>query len=201
MDLMDAIRRRRSIRAFTAAPIPENVLAQILEAGRLAPSAMNAQNWHFGIITDQAVKDRLVAVSGGQEWVATAPLIIALCTELSDDIRDLPEDELAVKVYQARYGRKLIDHLNAFDDRRPVRMLLDWHNVIYAGQQMVLAAESYGISACYIGLIDTPLADDALGLPENIICELLLPMGYPAEEPEPIDRKTIDEITFRDRWG
>lgn len=200
MELMDVIRRRRSIRAFTSEPIPEDVLGQILEAGRLAPSAMNVQDWHFGIITDEAVKARLIEVSGGQEWIATAPVIIALCRRLAADISTLPDDDINVLVWKARYGRKLLDHLNAFDDRRAVRMLLDWRNTAYAGEQMVLAAESFGISSCWIGLIDTPKADAALGLPEDVVCDVLLPLGYPAEEPEAIERKTMEEITFHETW-
>ena len=158
MELMDVIRRRRSIRKYESRPVPEEALAQILEAGQVAPSAMNQQSWHFGIITEQATKDRLVPVSGGQEFIAAAPVIIAMCTHLGPDIRDLPDDDLAVQVWTAKYGQKLIDHLNAFADRRMVRMLLDWHNLIYAGQQMVLAAEDLGLSSCWIGLVDTPQA-------------------------------------------
>jgi nitroreductase len=201
MELMDVIRRRRSIRAFRNDPIPDDVLSEILEAGRLGPTAMNVQDCRFGIITDAAVKAKLVEVSGGQEWIATAPVIVALCRQLPADIAALPTDDINIVIWQARYGREMVDHLNAFENRRKVRMLLDWRNTAYVGQQMVLAAENFGIASCWIGLIDTPKADAVLGLPEDVVCDMLLPMGYPAEEPEPIERKAIEEITFRNRWG
>jgi nitroreductase len=201
MELMDVIRRRRSIRAFRSDPIPDDVLGEILEAGRLGPSAMNVQDCRFGIITDDIAKAKLVEVSGGQDWIATAPVIIALCRELAADIRTLPADDINILIWQARYGREMIDHLNAFEDRRIARMLLDYRNTAYAGQQMVLAAENFGIASCWIGLIDTPKADAVLGLPEDVVCDMLLPMGYPAEEPEAIERKTIEEVSFRNNWG
>ncbi|MDY7109876.1 MAG: nitroreductase family protein [Planctomycetota bacterium] len=201
MELMDVIRRRRSIRAFRNDPIPDDVLGEILEAGRVGPTAMNVQDCRFGIITDADVKAKLVEVSGGQEWITTAPVIIALCRVLAADIKTLPDDDINVLVWQARYGRAAIDHLNALEDRRVARMLLDWRDTAYVGQQMVLAAENFGIASCWIGLIDTPKADAVLGLPEDVVCDMLLPLGYPAEEPEAIERKTIEEITFRNRWG
>jgi len=63
MSVLDAILRRRSIRSYRSEPIPEEVLRNILEAGRLAPSADNLQPWHFIVITDSRTK---VKLSGGR---------------------------------------------------------------------------------------------------------------------------------------
>ncbi len=52
MNVWEAIQTRRSIRQYEERPVEEDKLRQILEAMRLAPSAMNAQNWRFFIITD-----------------------------------------------------------------------------------------------------------------------------------------------------
>jgi len=59
MSLIDVILNRRSIRRYKSDPIPEDVLHRILEAGRLAPSAGNRQPWHFIVITDPEIKDKL----------------------------------------------------------------------------------------------------------------------------------------------
>lgn len=59
MSLVDVILSRRSIRSYKAEAIPDDVLNKILEAGRQAPSADNAQPWRFIIVTDQAIKEKL----------------------------------------------------------------------------------------------------------------------------------------------
>jgi len=59
MSLLNAIFRRRSIRLYEREPIPDDVLRNILEAGRLAPSADNAQPWHFIVITEPKIKEKL----------------------------------------------------------------------------------------------------------------------------------------------
>ncbi len=59
MSILDAILKRRSIRRYRSEPIPEEVLKNILEAGRLAPSADNLQPWHFIVVTDSRTKEKL----------------------------------------------------------------------------------------------------------------------------------------------
>jgi len=56
MSLLDVIYKRRSIRRYKKKTIPKQVMRNILEAGRLAPSANNAQPWHFIVITDPELK-------------------------------------------------------------------------------------------------------------------------------------------------
>ena len=56
MSLLDVIFKRRSIRRYMSKLVPEKVLKNILEAGRLAPSATNAQPWHFVVVTDPKIK-------------------------------------------------------------------------------------------------------------------------------------------------
>ena len=78
MDVMEAIRDRRSVRRYESKLIPEDKLQQILEAGRWAPSASNRQPWKFVVVRDQRVKNELarVAVYGG--FLSEAPVGIAV---------------------------------------------------------------------------------------------------------------------------
>lgn len=59
MSLVDIILSRRSIRRYEQRPIPEETMRLILEAGRNAPSAVNRQPWHFIVVTDQELKEKL----------------------------------------------------------------------------------------------------------------------------------------------
>jgi len=69
MNVIDAIRARRSIRKYESKPIPKDVLEDLLNAARLAPSANNLQRWRIVVVTDEKLKDSLVSVSGGQKFV------------------------------------------------------------------------------------------------------------------------------------
>ncbi len=63
MEVSDAIRDRRSVRSFREDQVPDETLAKILEAGRLAPSANNRQPWHFIVVKDSVKREVL---SGGK---------------------------------------------------------------------------------------------------------------------------------------
>jgi len=79
MELMQAIRARRSIRNYLDRPVEEEKLLAVLEAGRLAPSARNMQDWRFIVVSDPATRQRLAEAAKGQQFVAQAPLVIAAC--------------------------------------------------------------------------------------------------------------------------
>ncbi len=201
MDCMDVIRTRRSIRQYRPDAIPDDILSQILEAGRLAPSTMHWQPWYFGVVRDPELKQELTLAAGNQEWIVTAPIVMAMCVPLVRDLKTLPEDDPWIACNNLRFGSDLVDHLNAFSDRRAMMKYADTADIFIAGQQMVLAAESFGISSCWIGYLNIDRASRLLKLPDDIACLYLLPMGYPAVDPDPIERKSIDEVVFYDTWS
>ena len=82
MELMDVIRKRRSVRRYKPDPVPEEEIKYILESARLAPSWANKQCWRFVVVTDQAVKDAVGAA--GNRWIAKAPVIIVACADPTD---------------------------------------------------------------------------------------------------------------------
>lgn len=77
MDLMEAIRQRRSVRSYQDKEVPEETLQQVLEAARLAPSAKNRQEWQFVVVTDDATREQLQRAAKGQRFVGEAPVVIA----------------------------------------------------------------------------------------------------------------------------
>ncbi len=79
MDLFEAIRGRRSVRSFMDRPVEEEKLCAVLEAGRLAPSARNLQDWRFVVVRDAATRKRLAEAARNQEFVGQAPVVIAAC--------------------------------------------------------------------------------------------------------------------------
>jgi len=81
VELMEVIRKRRSIRRYKPDPVPEEDIKYILEAARLAPSFANTQCWHFVVVTDEHVKKEVAQAGNGNRWIARAPVIIVACAD------------------------------------------------------------------------------------------------------------------------
>ncbi len=77
--VLEAIKKRQSVRSYQDKEIPEEILQQILEAGRLAPSACNNQPWKFIVVRDKKLREKLVAACKNQKFVGEAPVIIVGC--------------------------------------------------------------------------------------------------------------------------
>lgn len=81
LNLMEIIKGRKSVRSYTPQPVEKEKLEAVLEAARLAPSARNRQKWKFIIVTDPAVKDKMLEACHNQPSVKQAPVCIAVVDE------------------------------------------------------------------------------------------------------------------------
>jgi len=79
MNVHEAIAARRSVRAYEDKPIEEDKLRRVLEAGRLAPSARNMQEWQFVAVRDKGLRSKLVPACKNQTFVGEAPVVIVAC--------------------------------------------------------------------------------------------------------------------------
>jgi nitroreductase len=77
MEIYEAIRTRRSVRAYKPDPVPEEALGRVLEAARLAPSGGNRQPWKFIVVRDESLRMSLVPAAHNQAFIAQAPIVIA----------------------------------------------------------------------------------------------------------------------------
>lgn len=200
MNVREAIEKRRSIRRYAPTPIPEQALNDMLEAARLAPSGGNGQNCYFGVVTDLVKKKELAVAAGEQMWIAEAPVVIALCSAVDYNTATLPEDDFSLEVNRLRYGHVYLKHLESCPDQRAVSTM--WANgcPLIPGTHMTLVATSYGLDTCWIGYLDVQAAGQILGLPENLACLYLLPVGYPAEDSKRSTRRPLKELVFHNTW-
>ncbi len=76
MQVDEAIKNRRSVRAYKSDPIPEQSLRKVLEAARLAPSAHNDQDWKFIVVKDLKKRKQLAQAANSQSFIAEAPVIM-----------------------------------------------------------------------------------------------------------------------------
>ena len=200
MDFMDTIRKRRSVRKFKDKEVPEKDIAAMLEAAKLAPSGGNEQNWLFGVIRDDEKIYRLSKAAGNQEWISSAPLVFALCTELKMNLRKLDEDDLELKVNKNRFGSDFIEYLQDYPNQRNVSLLFENCNPLLPGEHIFLTAVSRGLRACWVGYLDIEKASSLLNLPEEYVCLFLMPVGYPDEEPRDLKKKSLDELVFHEEF-
>ena len=105
MDVMEAIRNRRSIRDYKDSPVPEDKLNRIMEAARLSPSARNSQDRMFIVVRDAARRRKLANAADHQAFVAQAPVLIAAIATNPD--YHMPND---VPAYPVDVGIAL-DHI------------------------------------------------------------------------------------------
>jgi len=82
MSFIDIAKKRYSVRDYKDTPVEKEKILQVLEAGRIAPSAVNYQPWHFIVITDDSVKSK-VAEAYPRDWFKKAPVVIAVCGDHS----------------------------------------------------------------------------------------------------------------------
>jgi len=86
MDIIEAIKSRRSVRKFSDKKIDSDKLINILEATRFAPSAFNRQEWRFVVVKDSETIHKLVKEAKTLPFVAQSPVVIVACAKSSGPI-------------------------------------------------------------------------------------------------------------------
>jgi nitroreductase len=86
MDVIEAIKGRRSIRSYVDKPVPKELIGQVLEAAEWAPSASNQQRWRFIVVTQHSTKELIRQASPG--IFAGPPVYIVICAEEGSDATD-----------------------------------------------------------------------------------------------------------------
>ena len=178
METYEAITSRRQVRSYTDQSIPEEALAQILEAGRRTPSGFNRQPWDIVVVTDEATKASLAqtwtgadASRRGATWTVEAPVVLALVVPIAEDAEEA---------------------LTTLFDLGQLAM------------QLMITAAGLGVASGQASCKDQDLAREAIGFPEDRECALLLALGYPADRPlKPIanpSRRAIEDVVHRETW-
>jgi nitroreductase len=82
MDIFEAIKTRRSVRSYSPEPVPDEVVSRLLEAARLAPSAMNYQPWRFVVVRSMEKKERIARSGVFGRFISRAPVLIVACGDI-----------------------------------------------------------------------------------------------------------------------
>jgi len=92
MESIEALKTRRSIRRFLSNPVQDDLIEQILDVGRLAPTARNVQPWHFIVVKDEHKRKTLSDITDYGKFIADAPVCIVV---ISEDTKYYLEDGCA----------------------------------------------------------------------------------------------------------
>ena len=95
MEVLEAIRTRRSIRKYKSEPVPEEELEKILDAGRWAPSASNSQPWKFIVLRDAEMRESVAQLLPVGKFLAGAPVGIAIVSDRRESPRSVEDGSLA----------------------------------------------------------------------------------------------------------
>lgn len=180
MELMEAIKNRRSIRNFKSDPVPDEALQILMEAVRWAPSWGNTQCWEMIVVRDPKVKSEVLRTvpkaNPAHSAMVDAPVIVILCGK---------------KAISGYYGGK------------PATVKGDWlmFDTGLAMQTLCLAAHGLGLGTVIVGMFDHKKAEEILGVPESIEVVAMTPLGYPATGGSTLKRKDISEFVFSDHYG
>lgn len=180
MDVIEAIKTRRSIRKYRLDPVEEGKLQAILEAARWAPSWANTQCWEFIVVKNSETKRRLAETltswNRASNAVKNAPVVIVACAKLglSGFWKGKPE-----------IGK---ENFYMFD-------------AALALQNLTLAAHSLGLGTLHVGGFDAKKAAEILGVPAGVSVIELMPLGYPLEIPNAPARKELKDFTYYEKYG
>jgi len=178
MDTVKSIKERRSIRNYLDKDVKLEVISDILEAGSYAPSSGNLQNWRFIVVKDKDKIDKISDACLDQNWMKRAPVHIVICND-NEGIKKM-------------YGKK--------GDRYSVQ------NCAAAIQNIMLVAYDKGLGSCWVGAYNGDKIRRILDIPENILIEAVVTLGYPAEKPGLRDgkqsrRRFLEHVVFFDSYG
>jgi nitroreductase len=192
--IIELLRNRFSVRKFQDKPIPDDVVQDMLEAGRLSPSGGNEQPWAFGVITDRNLIAQIAEMSFHQEWIAKAPLLIVLCTVSVGDERGGRD----IQKYRFPEYTQVIEKM---DQDLYWALNQEEHQTKIAGTHMVLAALEHGVGSCWVSRFDVKCLAKLLNLPPGYMPSEILVLGYPAEEGKLAKKKELDEVFFYNTFG
>ena len=167
MEFFDLIEKRHSVRMYLDKPVPEDILMKVVEAARQAPSAGNLQPYELFIVRDAETKGELVKAAFGQGFIARAPVVLIFVQDASRT--------------ESRYGFR-------------GSMMYVYQDTAISAALAHLAAVDLGLGSCWVGAFDSPAVARILDLRVGLVPSVIMPIGYPAEEPEKTSRREMKDF-------
>lgn len=170
MDVKNAIERRFSVRKFKTISVEAEKLREILEAARLAPSAVNFQPWHF-IVVQQPDNIKKIYEIYPREWIKSAPVVIIACSDPS------------------KAWVRSSDGKNSADI-----------DITIAVDHIMLQATELGLGTCWVCNFNVNKCSAIFEIPAPLEPMVLIPIGYPDMDPPLKRRKALEKIVHWEKF-
>lgn len=157
MEVLKAIRERRSVRSYQKKNITEDIVDKLIDSLLWAPSAGNLQARKFFFIKDERLKEDIASAALNQNFIAEAPLVVVGCTDSR---------------ISSRYGDRGV-YLYSIQD------------VAVSIMGMMLVAYENGLGTVWVGAFKEGEIAELLQLPQNLRPVAIVPVGYPMRIPSP----------------
>jgi len=202
----EAIRQRRSIRKYTNDEVPDDLINQILEAARLAPSGCNNQPWRFIVVRDEKVRRGICQLCSKQRFIEEAPITIVCFADLN---RYSPESMKNQWNELVDWGiaQTLSGDLAKQEhwEQRPIaqfgrekQLFMAVSNTFIAIEHILLMATALGLGTCFLGATDDGKLNKLFSLPNNLASVAVVTVGYPAGQiPAPRPRITMKQMLLK----
>jgi len=203
MELLKVIQSRRSIRKFKSNEVPDDVIRELLDAARLAPSGSNLQATRFVVIKSPAERMKLKECTP-LPFVAHAPVIIACCIDREAMGNTLVRYRELMEA-QAFVGTPLDDPTlmeaaakrRSSMDQATIKAYLTL-NAAIAIEHIVLRAVDLGLGSCWIMMFDSAKTKSMLELDDRYDVVALLPVGYPDQSPAARPRLPLEDLILKE---
>ena len=179
-DLMEIIQGRRSIRRYQEKEIPDVILNKLLEAARWAPSWANTQCWEIVVVRDRSIKEKIQETVSSRNpsslAIVNAPVLLVICGQLKKS--------------------------GYYNDQYPTKFGSEWfmYDLGLATENLCLAAHESGLGTVIVGLFDHDKVGEIVKLPAEHEVLVLIPLGYPDQEPKPPKRRESKEFVHYDTF-
>lgn len=179
IDMLELIRSRQSDRKYSDKPIEKEKLERILEAGRLAPSACNAQPWKFIVVTEPELLKKVAEASsasiiGMNTFVGQAPVLLIVIREKAN--------------LSSRIGGTI---------KNKDYSLID---IGITSENICLQARAEGIGSCMIGWFDEKMVKKLLDIPVSKRVELIITLGYSLSHKKEKKRKPSEDVISNNKY-
>lgn len=179
--MIKSIEMRRSIRTYKDEAVADEDILRLIESARLAPSGSNTQPWHFIIVKDKSMKQRIAEVSHNQKWMAAAPVFIVCIADIRSRIKE---------------GIKFILDENSPEEE--VKQII--RDTSIATEHILLTATSLGLGSCWVAWFTQNTIRPVLNIPSDKYVVGIITLGYADEQPKPRPRKKIEDILHYEQW-
>jgi nitroreductase len=167
MEVLEAIKGRRSIRAFKNKNVSKETVEKLVDAARWAPSAGNIQPWEFIIVRKAEIKRKLAEAALSQSFIEEAPVVIIVC---ADETRS-PHG----------YGAR-------------GKTLYCIQDTAAAIQNILLTPYSLGLGTCWVGAFKEEETRETLKIPQGIRPIAMIPVGHPAESASTRSKRPVAHV-------